>query len=112
MAEAHKKRRHPKYRTKYRVKNWNEYEKSLRDRGDITIWVSSDAVTAWFSESSGNRGAQEKYSDFAIETTLTLRLLFHLPLRQTEDFLRSILKLMDLDLPCPITPHSQEEINL
>ena len=44
---------------------------------------------------------QEVYSDLAIETALTLRLLFHLPLRQTEGFLRSILKLMDLDLPCP-----------
>ncbi len=101
MAEAHKKRRHPKYRTKYRLTNWPEYEKSLRDRGNIIIWVSSDAVTAWKSVSSGKRGAQEMYSDLAIETALTLRLLFHLPLRQTEGFLRSILKLMGLDLPCP-----------
>ena len=101
MAEAHKKRRHPKYRTKYRVKNWNEYEKSLRDRGDITIWVSSDALKAWKSASSGKRGAQEIYSDLSIETALTLRLLFHLPLRQTEGFLSSILKLMGLELPCP-----------
>lgn len=32
---------------------------------------------------------------------LTLRLVFHLPLRQAEGFLKSILKLMDLYLPCP-----------
>lgn len=32
---------------------------------------------------------------------MTLRLVFHLPLRQMEGFLRSILKLMGLDLPCP-----------
>jgi len=37
----------------------------------------------------------------AIETSLTLRLVFHLPLRQAEGFLKSILKLMDLYLPCP-----------
>ncbi len=41
------------------------------------------------------------YSDLAIETALTLRLLFHLPLRQTEGFLGSILTLMGLDHPCP-----------
>jgi hypothetical protein len=41
------------------------------------------------------------YSDLAIETALSLRLLFDLPLRQTEGFLRSILQLMSLDLPCP-----------
>ena len=41
------------------------------------------------------------YADVAIETALTLRLLFRLPLRQTEGFLHSILTLMDLTLPCP-----------
>ena len=101
MAEAHKRKRHPKYKTKYRVKNWAEYEKSLRNRGDITIWVNSDTIKAWKPALSGKRGAQELYSDLAIETALTLRLLFHLPLRQTEGFLRSILKLMCLNLPCP-----------
>src|SRR5215813_4747355 len=50
---------------------------------------------------TGKRGAQPVYSDLAIETALTFRLLFHLPLRQTEGFLRSVLKLMDVPLPCP-----------
>ncbi len=101
MAEPHKRRRHPKFRKKFRVRNWAEYEKSLRDRGDITIWVTPEGVASWTPSSNGKRGAQEVYSDFAIETALTLRLLFRLPLRQTEGFLRSILKLMGLELPCP-----------
>lgn len=37
----------------------------------------------------------------AIETALTLRLLFRLPRRQTEGFLGSVLTLMGLSLPCP-----------
>ena len=45
------------------------------------------------------RGAQRKYSDVAIETALTLRLLFHLPLRQAEGFLTTLFVLMGLDLP-------------
>ncbi|MFT5052518.1 MAG: IS5 family transposase, partial [Chlamydiales bacterium] len=44
---------------------------------------------------------QRKFSDLAIETALTLRLVFHLPLRQAEGFLRSILGLMDVDLEAP-----------
>jgi len=44
---------------------------------------------------------QPIYSDIAIETSLILRLVFHLPLRQAEGFLKSILKLMELYLPCP-----------
>ena len=49
----------------------------------------------------GTRGAQRKYSDLAIESALTLRLLFHLPLRQAEGFLTSIFVLMGLDLRSP-----------
>ncbi len=102
MAEAHKKAyRHPKYKTSYRIKNWPEYEQSLRNRGDITIWLNQDAVDAWTPPKNGKRGGQPIYSDIAIETSLTLRLVFHLPLRQAEGFLKSILKLMDLYLPCP-----------
>ena len=43
----------------------------------------------------GKRGGQLQYSDLAIETALTLRLLFHLPLRQTEGFLTSIITLIE-----------------
>ena len=102
MTEAHKRpNRHPKYKTGYRVKNWAEYDKALRDRGDITLWISQDAIDAWTPPQTGKRGAQPLYSDLAIETALSLRLIFDQPLRQTEGFLRSILKLMNLTLPCP-----------
>ncbi len=42
-----------------------------------------------------------KYSDVAIETALTLRLIFGLPLRQTEGFLNSLFGRMGIDLPAP-----------
>jgi Transposase DDE domain len=102
MTEPHKRpHRHPTYKTAYRVTNWHEYDQSLRDRGDITLWISQDAINAWTPAQTGRRGAQPVYSDLAIETALGLRLLFHLPLRQTEGFLGAVLTLMDLALPCP-----------
>src|SRR4029434_11060537 len=102
MTQPHKRPyRHPKYKTAYRVKNWHEYEQSLRDRGDITLWISPGAISALRAPMTGKRGAQPMYADIAIETALTLRLLFHLALRQTEGFLGSVLRLMDLSLPCP-----------
>ncbi|MDH3598411.1 MAG: transposase [Candidatus Tectomicrobia bacterium] len=102
MPEAHKRaKRHPKYKTSYRVRNWPEYDKALRDRGDITLWISQDAIEAWTPAQTGTRGGQRVYSDLAIQTALTLRLLFHLPLRQTEGFLHSVLTLIGLALPCP-----------
>ena len=41
------------------------------------------------------------YSDLAIETALTLRLLYHLPLRQAEGFLHALFGMMRLDLSAP-----------
>jgi len=105
MFEPHKVAyRHPKYKTQYRVMNWPEYEKSLRARGDITIWLSQDAIEAWTPEKNGKRGAQTVYSAIAIETSLSLRLVYQLPLRQTEGFLGSIFSLMRLDLPWRLPP--------
>ena len=47
MPEAHKRAyRHPKYKTSYRVTNWPEYDQALRDRGDITLWISHEAIDA------------------------------------------------------------------
>ena len=44
---------HPRYKTEYRVRNWREYEQGLRDRGDVTVWFSDNAVANWISRSSG-----------------------------------------------------------
>ena len=92
---------HPRYKTRYRVGNWPEYERALVRRGDITLWLSPNATDAWTPAPSGRRGAQRKFSDLAIETALTLRLVFGLPLRQAEGFLRSVLSLMRVDLEAP-----------
>jgi IS5 family transposase len=92
---------HPKYKTKYRVRNWATYDRALVRRGDVTVWLSSDAIAAWEPASDGRRGGQLKYSDLAIETTLTLRLVFNLPLRQAEGFLQSLFGMMGVDLSAP-----------
>ncbi len=101
MAGQESSRVNPKYKAKYRIRNWAAYERGLRNRGDITIWLSEEAIEAWTPEKGGRRGGQRRYSDLAILTALTLRLVFHLPLRQTEGFLGSLLRLMGLDLEAP-----------
>ncbi len=88
----------PKYKTKYRVKNWAAYEEALRERGDITVWFDEEASFAWNAPPSGRPGGQRRYSDLAIVTALTLRTVFHLPLRQTEGFIASLIGLMGLSL--------------
>ena len=92
---------HPKYKTKYRVANWAAYNQSLGQRGDVTFWLAPEAIAAWTPRRSGMRGGQRRYSDLAIETALTLRLVYHLPLRQAEGFLNSLFAMMHLDLSAP-----------
>ena len=101
QTERMNSRVHPTYKTKYRVANWPEYERSLVRRGDVTIWMSPEAVAAWKPQPTGRRGGQLKFSDLAIETAITLRLVFHLPLRQTEGFLNSLFAMMGIDLSAP-----------
>ena len=92
---------HPTYKTQYRVANWPAYHQALVRRGDVTVWLSSEAIAAWTASRSGRRGGQVRYSDLAIETALTLRLIYHLPLRQAEGFLHALFGIMRLDLSVP-----------
>ena len=101
MTQPHHGNRHPKYRKLYKIQNWQEYERSLIQRGDLTIWLSEDVIQSWYDDSLNQLGRPKFYSDIAIETALTLRLLFKLPLRQTEGFLTSIFTLMNVGLNVP-----------
>ena len=89
MTQPHHRNRHPKYLKKYKIHNWRSYEQSLINRGDLTLWLSEDVIESWNSDLGQRMGRPKLYSDLAIETALTLRLLFKLPLRQTEGFLKS-----------------------
>ena len=98
---ARKARRTKRSSSIYRVRNWAAYDQALKQRGSVTLWFSTDAVQAWRYQGPAQRGAQFVYSDVAIETALTLRLIYHLPLRQTEGFVESVLDLMGLALSAP-----------
>ena len=87
------KRTQRKYVQKaYRVRNWREYETGLRARGSLTVWLglTDGKLANWNSPRPTRRkpGRQRKYSNHAIETTVTLGLVFGLASRQTEGFLR------------------------
>ena len=71
------------------------------ERGDLTLWLAPDAIAEWQTVGGGKRRGQLQYSDVAIETALTPRLVFHQPLRQTEGFLCSIFWMAGLDLSVP-----------
>lgn len=86
----------------YRVRNWSEYNKSLVGRGNLTIWISEAAMAHWYElETSGKRGSSLTYSNLAIEACLMVKMLFKLPLRQTEGFVNSLFEMMRIALSSP-----------
>lgn len=86
---------------RYRVINWADYNESLRQRGDITVWLSADVADAWLTPKRTSPGGQGVYSELAIMTCLTLGGIYNQALRQTVGLMRGLVRLMDLDVPVP-----------
>jgi hypothetical protein len=86
----------------YRVRNWRDYNSALVRRGSLTLWVESSVVNKWRdTAASVRRGRRRTYSDLAITCALTLREVYHLPLRSTQGIISSVLRLLGTDLPAP-----------
>ncbi|MDE0829054.1 MAG: transposase [Vicinamibacterales bacterium] len=76
MASTKSSRVNPNYKKRYRVGNWPAYERGLRARGDVTVWFAEEALNTWTPPPTRRPGCQQRYSDPAILTALTLRMLF------------------------------------
>ena len=91
-----------KAKWKYKITNWNKYNESLVQRGSITFWFSDEVIDQWEHPNDEPKvGHPFVYSDVAIESLLVLRELFRLPYRQTEGLGRSLVRLMQVEVPIP-----------
>jgi hypothetical protein len=79
--------------------NWPAYNEALKRRGSLMIWF--DPEMKWDAAPTGKRGRQQTYSDAAVQTCLTMKMLFGMALRQTTGFVESLLKLVGLDWTVP-----------
>lgn len=98
-----RRRSHTKKKQIFRTRNWSEYNRSLVDRGSLTIWCDERVLQEWSqTERTGRRGASDFYSDSAIIMALTIKAVYRQTLRGTQGLLRSVLQMMKLsDLPVP-----------
>jgi hypothetical protein len=78
----------------YKTRNWPAYNEALKRRGSLTIWF--DPAMSWEAAPTGKRGRQPAYGDAAIQTCLTMKVLFGMALRQTTGFVESLLRLVGL----------------
>uniref|UniRef100_UPI0025D9076A IS5 family transposase n=1 Tax=uncultured Pseudophaeobacter sp. TaxID=1759421 RepID=UPI0025D9076A len=83
----------------YKTRNWPAYNEALKRRGSLTIWFDSEMI--WDAAPTGKRGRQQTYSDTAIQTCLTMKVLFGMALRQTTGAVESLLRLVGLGSTVP-----------
>jgi hypothetical protein len=87
-------------KTRYRTRNWREYDRGLIARGDLTVWISPDL--AWHaSEGPGRRGRPPVFTDAPIQWVLTLKVLYQLPLRAAQGMAGSLIRRAGLDWRVP-----------
>ena len=84
---------------RYRTTNWKSYNRALKQRGSLLIWLDKDM--AWRGPRTGGNGRPAVFSDAAIQFCLMVKVLFGLPLRQTTGTVESILSMAALDWPVP-----------
>lgn len=97
MAHRTRKSAARKPKSRYRVRNWHEYNRALVGRGSITLWIDEAVLTGW--RAAGGKGL--RYSDAAILCALSLRAVFGLTLRQTQGFLCDLTRLLGLAVEVP-----------
>jgi hypothetical protein len=91
-----------KPKRRYRIRNWPDYNSALVRRGSLTLRVEQGTVNKWRDTAAPvRRGRRRFYSDLAITCALTLREVYHLPLRSTQGLVSSVLRLCGVDLPAP-----------
>ena len=82
--------------------NWSAYNASLKNRYDMTVWITEDIESVWMEQDRPKIwGQAPKYSDKAIEICLKIGYLFDIPLRGTQGLVTSFFKMQEIDLPVP-----------
>lgn len=85
----------PPIKNTQKIRNWKEYNKSLRKRGSLTLWITDSVLSDWRSIDLSKKVVGEKqYPDSVILCCLILSIQYHQKLRQTTGFVESLLLLL------------------
>ena len=74
----------------YRIRNWTEYDRGLKQRASLTFWFSEEALSNWLlNEKTGKTGASAYFCDQAFQN-------LHFQIPNPKFMLALCLKLMDI----------------
>jgi hypothetical protein len=91
-----------KKKNQYRIRNWKQYNRSLKQRGSLTFWISEELVDNWEEkQKTGGRGRSPVYSRAAIVAMASVKFVFQQAGRQTCGLIESIFALLKVSLSVP-----------
>jgi hypothetical protein len=91
-----------KEKKQYKVRNWKDYNESLRKRGAISLYLSPELIAEWRKVHKKKVVGQRQYPDSVIEMCLVVHFMYRLPLRQVQGYVRDLLdKMGHGTLPVP-----------
>lgn len=91
-----------KKKTKYRIRNWSDYNRSLVNRGSLTFWISEELLANRVEkEKTGERGRSPQYTQAAMVVMASIKFVFHQAGRQTCGLVVSVFALLKVDLTVP-----------
>jgi len=99
----------PRKRATYKITNWSEYNKSLKRRGELSLYFPKGDIKSQFINEecylSGISGQQATYQAAYIELIYTFYRLFGWGIRQTTGYFEDLWRTKDLDIPVPSFGH-------
>lgn len=88
--------------SRYKVRNWSQYNESLKKRGSLSLWINEDVIQKWQSPRDPHFiGAPQQYSDDAILCAMAIKVVYRLPYRQLVGFIFFMFSVMRLALKIP-----------
>lgn len=101
--------RNPRTKPSYKVINWTDYNKSLKKRGQLSLYFPQGDIKSQFINEEcyivGISGQEATFKDPYIELIYTFYRLFGWGLRQITGFFEDIWHTKGLDIPVPSFGH-------
>ena len=96
-------------KSKYKVVNWTEYNKSLKKRGELSFYFPKGDLKALFINDNpyvpGMSGQQATYSDAYIELIFTFYRMLNMGMRQTAGYFEDFWRTNNIDIAVPSFGH-------
>lgn len=74
-----KPRPEPTKSERYKVTNWPEYNRSLKERGNLRLWIPAQALDKWYYYGKKEKGGQLEHICYPDRSYLH-QFLFYIPI--------------------------------